>query len=586
MKRWMTALSVMAALCISAATAQAGPACCKSKNTKVENLKAKLTTAVQKGSCSASASACAAKTAEFPAIERKFVVGDEIFDTEADAWEGLAQASEAYVARFTSIACVVGDKIVFCDEKDGEKCCKSADAVKATLASVKSGCCKTKGAEKAALASATCDKSKSSCGTKVAGKASCGESKGEEVTVTVVVHSDDEPECCKAKLPCCEKAKAEGKKGNCCSGEEKAEHAKLTAASGTCDKSKASCDSKVAKAECDKDKSCCKAKLASAEGGDKACCKAKLASLTTDGEKASCDKSKASCDSKVAKAECDKDKSCCKAKLASAEGGDKACCKAKLASLTTDGEKASCDKSKASCDSKVAKAECDKDKSCCKAKLASAEGGDKACCKAKLASLTTDGEKASCDKSKASCDSKVAKAECDKDKSCCKAKLASAEGGDKACCKAKLASLTTDGEKASCDKSKASCDSKVAKADGCCKSKDAATKTKLVDAKSCCDGKDVIYRVAGRDFKTWEEAVSARDAARAAIKKVAMSYVVDGKKVDCASKVCPTAKAAGKVKFVVGETTTSCELHARVELAKAQIDAAREALSGEKVATR
>ena len=300
-----------------------------------------------------------------------------------------------------------------------------------------------KGAEKAKLASASCDKSKSSCSTKVAAKSSCGDSKTAGATKAVLAKSDsEEPECCKAKLPCCEKAKAEGKKGNCCSGEEKVAQAKLAAAKASCDKSKASCSS-----------------------------------------------------TKVAKAD-------------------------------------------AGCNSKGA----------AKAKLASAE--------------------------------------CDKEKSCCKSKLASADGASKDCCKAKLASLKTDGAAASCDKSKSSCSStKVAKADGCCKSKGAA-KAKLASAKSCCQGENVIYRVAGRDFKTWDDAMAARDAARSAIKTVAMTYVVDGKKVDCATKVCPTAKAAGKVKFVVGETTTSCELHARVELAKAQIDAARSAMTSEKVAAR
>jgi hypothetical protein len=61
-----------------------------------------------------------------------------------------------------------------------------------------------------------------------------------------------------------------------------------------------------------------------------------------------------------------------------------------------------------------------------------------------------------------------------------------------------------------------------------------------------------------------------------------MTYVVDGKEVDDCAKVCPKAKAAGKVQFVVGETRTSCEDTARYTLAKAQYEAAKGV--GEKLA--
>ena len=88
-----------------------------------------------------------------------------------------------------------------------------------------------------------------------------------------------------------------------------------------------------------------------------------------------------------------------------------------------------------------------------------------------------------------------------------------------------------------------------------------------------------MYRVAGRNFKTYEEAAAARDKAIEAMKGVKMAYVVDGKKVDCSSKVCPTMKKAGKVKFVVDKTETNCELQARVSLAKAQMEAVQLAVN-------
>ena len=80
---------------------------------------------------------------------------------------------------------------------------------------------------------------------------------------------------------------------------------------------------------------------------------------------------------------------------------------------------------------------------------------------------------------------------------------------------------------------------------------------------------------AGREFDKWEDAVKARDEAMSAVAKVKMTYLVDGKAVDCCSKVCPKAKEAGKVKFVVGEDNMDCEYKARVALAKAKYDAVR-----------
>ncbi|MCA9254448.1 MAG: hypothetical protein KDA33_02375, partial [Phycisphaerales bacterium] len=224
MKRWMIALSMTAALCMSAVTAQAGPGCCgKSKDANAKDgnssmAMAKRLAATLASSRNACKDKCGSQSSAFPTIERKFVVGGDIYDTEAQAWEGLAKASEAYVGHFTSIACVIDGKVVYCDEQSGDKCCKSGDAAKVTLASMKGEGCKS-ACDKTAGDKAKCDG---------AAKASLAKAGAEE------------PDCCKAKLPCCEKAKAEGRKGNCCSGEEKAETAKLTSLTagekGSCDK--------------------------------------------------------------------------------------------------------------------------------------------------------------------------------------------------------------------------------------------------------------------------------------------------------------------------------------------------------------
>lgn len=83
------------------------------------------------------------------------------------------------------------------------------------------------------------------------------------------------------------------------------------------------------------------------------------------------------------------------------------------------------------------------------------------------------------------------------------------------------------------------------------------------------------FYVLGREFKTWDEAVQARDEAVTAMKKTKMTYLVDGKEVDGCEKVCPKAKADGKVQFVVGETKTNCENYARCTLARCQYEVAR-----------
>lgn len=391
MRRWMTALSMAAALCITASAVYAGPACCASKKSKNDALKAKMVAAGNK-TCATEAKTCSAENA-FPAIERKFVVAGQMFDTEEQAWQGLADASEQYVKQYTSIACVVDGKVVYCDEK-GNATCQSGNAATVALVSTKSDSCCKSGAAKVA---STCSKTKASCDkAELAKSSTCDKT----VKTTLVSAEDgDKPACCKAKLACCEEAKKAGKKGNCCAGE---------------------------------------AKVASAAKSQ--CSKAKTAAL-----------------------------------------------------VSADDKKSTCDK-------------------------------------AAKASLVKADEKAGC-------------------------------------CKSKTAALAKADDKA-----------------GCCKSKAALAKAN--DKSGCCSSKNATYRVAGRNYDSWDKAVAAHESAIAAMSNVKMAYLVNGTKVDCASKVCPMAKKAGQVKFVVGETTTGCELHARVELAKAQIDAISKAMEGDQVATR
>lgn len=175
---------------------------------------------------------------------------------------------------------------------------------------------------------------------------------------------------------------------------------------------------------------------------------------------------------------------------------------------------------------------------------------------------------------------------------CCKSKTASAEGSS--CSKSKAALASAKGEGSSCSKSKAALASDKSEGSSCCKSKAALAKAEGKACASACkkesfacvskeefakaiktDGAKFI--VLARNFDNYDDAVKARAAAIDAMKVVKMTYVVEGKEVDCSSKVCPMAKKAGKVEYVIGETKTNCEVSARISMAKAQFDAAKKA---------
>ncbi|OWY72178.1 hypothetical protein B7486_04460 [cyanobacterium TDX16] len=209
---------------------------------------------------------------------------------------------------------------------------------------------------------------------------------------------------------------------------------------------------------------------------------------------------------------------------------------------------------------------------CCKSKTASAEGSSCSKSKATLASDKSEGS--SCSKSKAA--------------------LASDKSEGSSCSKSKAALASDKSEGSSCSKSKAALASDKSKGSSCCKSKAALAKA---EGKSCasackkesfaCVSKDEFAKaiktdgakfiVLARNFDSYDDAVKARAAAMDAMKVVKMTYVVEGKEVDCSSKVCPMAKKAGKVEYVIGETKTNCEVSARISMAKAQFDAAKKA---------
>lgn len=196
------------------------------------------------------------------------------------------------------------------------------------------------------------------------------------------------------------------------------------------------------------------------------------------------------------------------------------------------------------------------------------------CCKAKTASAESSG----CSKSKSVA---LASAKADKSEGCSKSKkaaLASSEKSESGCSKSKKAALaSSEKSESGCSKSKAA----LAKAEGkscasACKKESFACVSKEEYAKAMkTDGAKFI--VLARSFDSYDAAAKARDAAMDAVKVVKMSYIVEGKEVDCSSKICPMAKKAGKVEYVIGETKTNCEVMARISMAKAQFEAAKKA---------
>ena len=223
----------------------------------------------------------------------------------------------------------------------------------------------------------------------------------------------------------------------------------------------------------------------------------------------------------------------------------------------TCGSKAAVAKSEGkTCGSKAAVAK--SEGKTCGSKATVAKSDAKGCCasKAKLAKSErkTCGSKAAIAKSEGkTCSSKATLAK--SEGKTCGGKAAVAKGDAKGCCASKA---------------------KLAKSEGkTCGSKASSCSTKL--AKACCKGDSVKYLVTGRTFDAWQGAIKARDAARAAAKSVKMTFIVDGKAVSCSTKVCPQAKEAGKVQFVIGEEKVNDEVQARILLTKAQFAAAKKA---------
>jgi hypothetical protein len=249
---------------------------------------------------------------------------------------------------------------------------------------------------------------------------------------------------------------------------------------------------------------------------------------------------------------------CCAAKAKLSKVDAKDCCKKGDAKVTkvASAEGSGCSKA---AQAKLAGAEGSGCSKAAKAKLASAEGSS--CSKASKAKLA-GAEGSGCSKA---AKAKLASAEGSGCSKAAKAKLASAEGKD--CCKASKTQLAKSDDRQGYDAGYAAGYTEGMR-DGM---------VKIHGQSWSRDGKTIKYRVAGRNFDAWDDAVKARDQAVAAAKTVSMKYIVDGKEVTCASQVCPEAKAAGKVVYVISGEKLECEYQARATLAKVQCEAAKKA---------
>ncbi len=85
------------------------------------------------------------------------------------------------------------------------------------------------------------------------------------------------------------------------------------------------------------------------------------------------------------------------------------------------------------------------------------------------------------------------------------------------------------------------------------------------------------YTVAGRNTECSKHAAQIAKAGKDAMQKVSMTYRVSGKDYCCDSMACDHAKAGATKMYVVNGQETSCEMTARMMLAKAKIEAAQKA---------
>lgn len=90
----------------------------------------------------------------------------------------------------------------------------------------------------------------------------------------------------------------------------------------------------------------------------------------------------------------------------------------------------------------------------------------------------------------------------------------------------------------------------------------------------------VQYRLAAYDFESQEKADKAAGRAREAAEKVSIKMVVGDEAFQCPVSAKDASQKSGKpVEYAVGDCKSQCQTTARINLAKAKIDAASKALA-------
>lgn len=218
MRRMILSVVAFAAACsIGMASAFAGPGCCSAG--KAASMAKKdgcckegfPTMVMMVGEKSYQCPMSADKAAKESHGKIVYLVGEKKYDCKDAATVALADASEEYVSRFMSVACVVDGKVKYCDDvatcsksvgktvsAGGASCGKSATVV-ATKSETGSTCTKGKDGEiKSAMAKSegsTCTKGKD------------GEAK------TVLAKTEGGSSCCKSGA---KTAMAKGEGSGCC----------------------------------------------------------------------------------------------------------------------------------------------------------------------------------------------------------------------------------------------------------------------------------------------------------------------------------------------------------------------------------
>ena len=232
MLRYKTVLALVAVLGLGMMTADTFGQCSKSKATQVAAKKAGCcqsafpTMKTLVGDKDYGCHVSAEKAAKASDAKIVYVVAGEKYGCRISATKALADAAEDYVKKYTTIACVVDGKVMYCDDKSS---------------------CSSEAKGKTVSAGATCSKSRTATLVKEDGRSD--DAKASTCSKSRTAKLAKAAGCCSSKSKTAklvkEDARSDDSKASTCSKSRTAKLAKAEAASG-CSKSRTA---KLAKAE-------------------------------------------------------------------------------------------------------------------------------------------------------------------------------------------------------------------------------------------------------------------------------------------------------------------------------------------------